>query len=53
MLPAGSIAANPTQIAKMGVPWALGLSTEAGLIVDQHRQQGLVHDELSVVRRPV
>ena len=27
------IAANPTQIAKMGVPWALGLSTEAGLIV--------------------
>ena len=26
------IAANPTQIAKMGVPWALGLSTEAGLI---------------------
>ena len=27
------IAANPTQIAKQGIPWALGLSTEAGLIV--------------------
>ena len=27
------IAANPTQIAKLGIPWALGLSTEAGLIV--------------------
>lgn len=27
------ISANPTQIAKMGVPWALGLSTEAGLII--------------------
>ncbi|MDY0258773.1 MULTISPECIES: putative sulfate exporter family transporter [unclassified Desulfovibrio] len=27
------IAANPTQLAKLGIPWALGLSTEAGLIV--------------------
>ena len=27
------IAANPTQLAKQGIPWALGLSTEAGLIV--------------------
>ena len=27
------IAANPTQLAKQGVPWALGLSTEAGLIL--------------------
>ena len=26
------IAANPTQLAKQGIPWALGLSTEAGLI---------------------
>ena len=26
------IAANPTELAKMGIPWALGLSTEAGLI---------------------
>lgn len=27
------IAANPTQLAKQGIPWALGLSTEAGLIL--------------------
>ncbi|MEG2173696.1 MAG: putative sulfate exporter family transporter [Desulfovibrionaceae bacterium] len=27
------IAANPTQYAKQGVPWGLGLSTEAGLII--------------------
>ena len=27
------IAANPTQTGKLGIPWALGLSTEAGLIV--------------------
>lgn len=27
------IAANPTQLAKQGIPWALGLSTEAGLII--------------------
>ena len=27
------IAANPTQLAKQGIPWALGLSTEAGYIV--------------------
>ncbi|NCB22662.1 MAG: putative sulfate exporter family transporter [Deltaproteobacteria bacterium] len=27
------IAANPTQIAKQGITWSLGLSTEAGLIV--------------------
>ena len=26
------IAANPTELSKMGIPWALGLSTEAGLI---------------------
>ena len=26
------IAANPTQLVKQGIPWALGLSTEAGLI---------------------
>ena len=27
------IAANPTQLAKLGITWSLGLSTEAGLIV--------------------
>ena len=27
------IAANPTQLGKMGITWALGLSTEAGLIL--------------------
>ena len=27
------IAANPTQIAKFNIPWSLGLSTEAGLII--------------------
>ena len=27
------IAANPTEIAKQGITWSLGLSTEAGLIV--------------------
>ena len=27
------VAANPTQLSKMGITWSLGLSTEAGLIV--------------------
>jgi uncharacterized membrane protein YadS len=29
----GYIAANPTQIGRLGIPWSLGLSTEAGLII--------------------
>ena len=27
------IAADPTQLVKLGIPWAMGLSTEAGLIL--------------------